>query len=116
MKKRDQPIFSGGIDRYVRFISKLNRKHTTMLVGLLTRHINLQYMLHKMRRAKAPSCRRCGAEKETSVPILYECPALEKIKMQTLYFARMDPDEIKETKLSSIVILGDGTGLLHSPL
>ncbi len=41
-----------------------------MLVGLLTRRINLQYMLHKMRRAKTPLCRRCDAEKEISVQIL----------------------------------------------
>ncbi len=36
-----------------------------------------------MRRAKTPSCRRCGAEKETSVHILCECPVLEKVRMQT---------------------------------
>ncbi len=33
-----------------------------------------------MRRAKTRSRRRCGAEKETSVHILCECPALEKGK------------------------------------
>ncbi len=31
-------------NRYVQFISKLDRKHCRMLVGLRTRHINLQYM------------------------------------------------------------------------
>ncbi len=39
-------------------LSKLDRKHCRMLIGLLTGHISLQYMLHKMRRAttsiKAP--------------------------------------------------------------
>ncbi len=40
----------------------------------------MQYMLHKMRRAKTPSCRRCAAEKETLVHILRECPVLEKVK------------------------------------
>ncbi len=44
----------GPADRYVQFISKLDRKHCRMEVGLLTRHINLQYMLHKMKRAKTP--------------------------------------------------------------
>ncbi len=51
----------GPTDRYVQFISKLDRKHCRMLIGLLTGHINLWYMLHKMRRAETPSCRRCGA-------------------------------------------------------
>ncbi len=82
-----------------------------MLVGLLTGHINLQYMLHKMRRAKTLSCRRCGAEKETSVHILCECPVLEKVRMQTLNFARMDPEQIKEARLNGIVALGKGAGL-----
>ncbi len=89
----------------VQFISKLDRKHCRMLVGLLTRHINLQYMLHKMRRAKTPSCRRCGVEKETSVHIPCECPVLENVRMQTLGFAKMDPEQIKETRLSGIVAL-----------
>ncbi len=77
-----------------------------MLIGLLTGHINLQYMLHKMRRAKTSSCRRCGAEKETSVHILCECPVLEKVRMQTLGCTRMDPEQIKEARLSGIMALG----------
>ncbi len=70
-------------NRYVYFISKLDRKHCRMLVGLLTGYINLHYMLHKMRRAKNPSCRRCGAEKETSEYILCKCLGLEEVRMQT---------------------------------
>ncbi len=101
---------------YVHFISKLGRKHCRMLIRLLTGHINLQYMLRKMRRAKTPSCRKCGAEKETSVYILSEYPVLGKVKMQTLGFARMDLERIKETRLSGIVALGKGVGLLNSPL
>ncbi len=58
-----------------------------MLIELLTGYINLQYMLHKM-RAITPSCRRCNAEKETSVHILCECPVLEKVRMQTLVFGQ----------------------------
>ncbi len=72
-----QLCLEGSTDMYVQFISKLYRKHCSMLVGLLRGHINLQYMLHKMRRAKTPSYRRCNAEKETSVHILCGWPALE---------------------------------------
>ncbi len=53
-----------------------------MLVGPLTGHVNMHYMLHKIRKAKNSSC-RCGAEKETSEYILCECVVLEKVKMQT---------------------------------
>ncbi len=109
-----QLFLEGSTDRYAKFISKLDRKHCRMLVGLLTEHINLQYMLHKMRRAKTPACRRCGAEKEITIHILYECPLLKKVRMQTLGFARIDPEQIKEARLSGTITLG-GTGLLNSP-
>ncbi len=87
-----------------------------MLAGLLTGHINRQYMLHKMRRAKIPSCGRCGAEKETLVHILCERLVLEKVRMHILGFARMDLEQIEEAMLSRIVALGKGVGLLNSPL
>ncbi len=111
-----QLCLEGPTDRYVQFISKLDRKHCTMLIGLLTGHINLQYMLHKMRRAKTTLCRRYGAEKETSVHILCECPVLEKVRMQTLGCTRMGPEQIKEARLSGIMALGKRAGLLNSPL
>ncbi len=87
-----------------------------MLAGLLTGHINLQHTLHEMRRAKTPSCGRCGAEKETSAHIVCECPVLETVRMQTLGFARMDLEQVKEARLSGIVALGKGAGLLNNPL
>ncbi len=85
-----------------------------MLVGLPARRINLQYMLHKIRRAKTSSYRKCVAEKETSVHILYNV-LLEKIRMLTLDFARMDLEQITEVRVSGIVTFGKGTGLLNSP-
>ncbi len=41
-RDQTQLCLEGPIDRYVQFISKLDRKHYRMLVGLLTGHINLQ--------------------------------------------------------------------------
>ncbi len=100
-------------DIYVQLVSKLDRKHCRMLVGLLT---NLHYMPQKVRRAKTASCSRCGAEKETLAHKLFENSALEKIRIQTLGFVRMDPDQVKEAWLSSIVALGKGAKLLKSHL
>ncbi len=68
-----QLFLEGPTDRYIQFINKLDRKHCSMLVGLLTGRINLHYMLHKMRRLKTPLCRKCDAEKETWEHILCEC-------------------------------------------
>ncbi len=85
-----------------------------MLVGLLTGHINLQYMLHKMRRTRTPSCRICNAEKETSVDILCECLALEKIRMQTLGLCRDGSGSKIRARLGSIVALSKRAGFLNS--
>ncbi len=68
-----------------------------------------------MMKAKTPTCRKYGAEKETLVHILSECPAWQKIRMRTFGSARMDPDQIGG-RLSSIVVLGKGAGLLNGPL
>ncbi len=65
-------------------VQEFARKHCRIQVGLLLGHINLHYMLHKMRRAKNPSCRRCGTEKEMLEQIPSKYLVLEKIKMQTL--------------------------------
>ncbi len=106
----------GPTDRYVQFISKLDWKHYRMLVGLLTGRINLQYMLHKMRRAKTLSCRRCGAEKETSVHILCECPVLGIGKDADLGFCQDRSTINKRGEAEYIVALRKGAGLLNSPL
>ncbi len=47
--------------------------------------------------------------------ILCEFLVLEKIRVQTLGFAKMEPDQIKEVRLSSIVAFGKGAGLLIAP-
>ncbi len=40
---------------------------------------------------------------------------LEKVRMQTLGFARIDPVQIEETRLSGIVALGKGADSLTAP-
>ncbi len=72
--------------RYIQYINKLNRKHCRTRVGLFTRYTDLSYTLHKMRRVKSPSCRKCGAGKETGVS------HAEKVRRKTLGRARMEPE------------------------
>ncbi len=48
--------------------------------------------------------------------VLCECLVWEKIKMQTLCFARMDPIQIKGVRLSSTVAFVKEAGLLNSSL
>ncbi len=42
-------------------------KYCRLLLGLLTWQANLRYILYKMRKVKSPLCRKCDADKETSV-------------------------------------------------
>ncbi len=85
-----------------------------MLIGFLTGHISLQYMLHKM-RAKTPHAGD-AVQKRKHRYTLCECPVLEKVRMQTLGCTRMDPEQIEEARLSGIMALGKRAGLLNSPL
>ncbi len=47
---------------------------------------------------------------------LYRKILLDKVRMQTLGFTRMDLEQIKEARLSGIVAFGKGAGLLNSRL
>ncbi len=49
-----------------------------------------------------------GAEKKTFEHSQYEYPVLEKVRMQTFSFARMDLEQMKEARLSGIMALGKG--------
>ncbi len=46
--------------------------------GVPNGHINLRCMLHEVEVGETPLCRKCNAEKKTSVHIFCECSALEK--------------------------------------
>ncbi len=83
-------------------------------MGFLTGHANQRYMLHKMGRVKSPSCGEYGAEKETSVHILYEFLALERVRRRTLDRNGIEPDQKKriETEWRGI----PGRGILYDPL
>ncbi len=48
-----------------------------------------------------------------SVYILCECPALERMRRKILGRARMEPEQIKEVRMSGIVALSEGAGMLY---
>ncbi len=76
----------------------------------------MKYMLQKMVSVKSTSCKKCGAEKETSVNIICECLALERLMRKSLGRVLMESNQIKEVRLSGIVALGKGTGMLYDRL
>ncbi len=79
----------GPTDRYIQFIGKLDKRHCRLLIELPIGYINLAYILPKMRKSKTPYiCRRCSAEKEMLVHILYEYPALETISICDMVYGK----------------------------
>ena len=53
----------------------LNRRMAKVLVGILTGHGVLKYWEHKVGLSGSPLCSFCGAENETTVHVLCQCPA-----------------------------------------
>ncbi len=100
-----QLFLEGPIGRYVQFVSKLDRKHCRMLIGLLTGHINLHYMLYKMRRAKTPLMEKMWCRKG-NVGTLWWIPCFRKDKDADLGLALLPrytspappPKQISRTK------------------
>ncbi len=53
---------------------------------------------------------------ETSIYILCECLALERVRRKTLGRTRMEMDQIKKVRLGGIVALDKGPRMLYGPL
>ncbi len=74
---------------------------------------HLQYMLHKSKDSLMQEMR---CRKGNISTHFMRIPIVGKVRMQTLGFARMDLEQIKEVRLNGIVVLSKGDGLLNSPL
>ncbi len=79
-----------------------------MLVRLLTRHANRRCMLHKKERVNHHHAGNSVQKKKRR--LLCECPALERARSKTFSRAQLEPDQIKEVRLSSIVNRAKGWG------
>ncbi len=64
---------------------------------------------------KTLTCRKCGADEERSVHILYECLALKKGRTVVVGRTQTNPGQLNEKTLSGMV-LGKRAGMLDSPL
>jgi hypothetical protein len=60
----------------------------------------------------SPLCRKCGAEDETSAPILCWCEALDSIKHAYLGSFFLEPEDIKHQNLGAIWRFSKVPGLL----
>ena len=58
----------------------LPRADLRLAIGLLTGHIGVNYMLHKMGISDTPQCELCNTEIETVRHVLENCPSLMDIR------------------------------------
>jgi hypothetical protein len=82
-----------------------------VVTGLLNGHI-LKRHLYEMRLSNNPTCRKCGAEEDTSVHILCECEALASLRRTYLGSFFLDPEDIRRLGTGAIWNFAKGTGLL----
>jgi hypothetical protein len=87
------------------------RTKPRVVIGLLTGHNTLRH-LYVMAPSYNPTCRKCGAEEETSVHILYECEASASHRLANLGSFLFDPEDIRKLSLGVVWNFGKGTGLL----
>ena len=89
-----------------------NRTQTRAVIGLLTGHNTLQRRLHVMGLNDNPTCRKCGAEEESSAHILCECEALASLRHVHLGSFFLDPVDIRVLGAGAMWNFVKGTGLL----
>jgi len=89
-----------------------NRTQTRAVIGLLTGHNTLRIHLHVMGLSDNPTCRKCGAEEESSAHILCECKALASLRHIHLGSFFLDPVDIRVLGAGAIWNFVKGTGLL----
>ena len=88
------------------------RTQTRAVIGLLTGHNTQRRHLHVMGLNDNPTCRKCGAEEETSAHILCECEALASLRHAHLGSFFLDSEDIRVLGMWAIWNFAKGTGLL----
>jgi hypothetical protein len=87
------------------------RTISRFIIGLFAGHNTLRRHLHLMGLSESPLCRRCGAEEETSVHILFECEALASLRHVYLGSFFLEPEDTKSIRLGAIWKFSKVTGL-----
>jgi len=84
---------------------------SSIVTGLLIGHNILKRHLYVMGLTDSPSCRRCGAEEETSIHVLCECEAVVISRHTYLGYFFFDPEDVKSLSLRTIWNFIQETGL-----
>jgi hypothetical protein len=89
-----------------------NRTQSRAVIGLLTGYNTLRRHLNVMGLRNDTTCRKCGAEEETSVHILCECEALASLRHRYLGSFFLNPEDNRVLGVGAIWNFAKGTRLL----
>jgi len=101
---RQAKMFLQGPDRRLaRFALGLNRKHLSILTGLLTGHVPLNRHLTVMKLRTDPLCPKCGEEEETAYHFLGKCSATMMVRYSVFGVYLMEPGELQKVQLHTLL-------------
>ncbi|KAJ8951734.1 hypothetical protein NQ318_012585 [Aromia moschata] len=92
---------------------KLGRNQLRWIVGLFTGHCPLKRHLTTIGVKNDLDCRRCGEEEETFLHILCECPALAAIRHSNFGAITIEPKEVTDAPLETVLKFLKETGLIE---
>jgi hypothetical protein len=110
--RQDRELISGpDLATGARLLS-FNRTQSRAVICLLTEHNTLRRHLYVMGLSDKPTCKKCGAEEESSAHILCECEALALLRHIHLGSFFLGPEDIRVLEVGAIWNFVKGTGLL----
>jgi len=89
------------------------RQTLQVIVEMITGHRRLRKYLHTLGIASVPDCRKCGMEEETARHIVFECPAINSIRVRLYGKTLLPPEEVMKKQLWKIARFASETGLLN---
>ena len=88
----------------------LSKIDLRFLIGLLTGHTGVNYMLHKMGLVDTPRCELCNLEDESVRHLLEVCPALMQMRRRAYGREILTLEEVKAAGLSKMLTFAKKTG------
>jgi len=83
----------------------MNRSRLRLDIGLLTGHVALRSHLYKLGLTESKVCRLCGEESEDSSHILCRCPALSCKRYRLWGSMFIEPRDLADKRVSSLISL-----------
>jgi len=91
--------------RESRFLLGCNRMNINKLTGLITDHGILNYFQFKLGNALTEECSLCDEDDETGIHVLFQCPALARIRKSEVETGFVTEREIGQISMKKVLDL-----------